>query len=228
MKKIIAMLLVVSMLFMFVGCGKDDKTTPPTNEFPTTSNTQNNTANNQSTTTIDPSSGNSTTSTPPTSGYPFEKGSVNDFVYINNWANMKFDMLAAYGGWAECDASEYTAIETGEPSGFVCGFAAQSVSLNRVIIAFQELSGDNANSTETEYLEDLINQAKSAGDSEYTFSGLYDSTIANATYKSFDATYIDSVIHYSARRLDNYLVIIGANCSKEDLPTILNGIQTVR
>ena len=219
------MLLVVSMFFMFVGCGKDDKTTPPTNELPTTSNTQNNTANNQSATTIDPSNGNSTTSTPPTSGYPFEKGSVNDYVYINNWANLKFDM-AASGGWLECDASEYTAIETSEPSGFVCGFAAQSV-LDRFIIAFQELSGDNANSTETEYFEAIINHAKS-GDSEYTFSGLYDSTIANATYKSFDATYFDSVIHYSARRLDNYLVIIGVTCSKEDLPTILNGIQTVR
>jgi len=230
MKKIIAILLVVSMVFMFVGCGKDsDKDTSSANQAPATSNLQNNTTVNQGETTTPPtttapSNGNTATITPPTSGYPFEKGSVNNSVYTNNWANLKVNVTDFGSTWSEVPASDYPTED--DTLNITYGFAAANMFGNSFMIGFQELTGNDANITETEYLKNIIADGQQSD--SYTFSDIYDRTIGNTTYKAFDATAIEAAVHYSVRRLDNYMIIIAISTDTDSLPNLLNSIQTVR
>ena len=236
MKKFLALLLALSMIFVFVGCGDDsDKNEAPQNQAATTQPTENNTNGtvNQGTPTT-PSTDNGTvdqgTAVPPaTSGYPFEKGSVTDYVYTNTWANLKFDMMEN-GSWMEQNPSSST-----DPTfpNISYGFIAQNVVSDTIFVGFEEITSENANMTEVEYLQKFTSKLKqliseSDEGSSFTFGGVCDRTIANATYKAIDATYIDAIASYNVRKLDNYFIIICVNCSASNLSEVLNGFQTVR
>lgn len=204
MKKLIALFLIFSVIFVFAGCG--DKTT------------QNNAGNNEENIELTPS-------------YSFEEGSIVNNVYTNNWANLKFVFPE---DWQNGEQADYDSYETTENTycGLSVGKATDT-STTRLDIVFEELVGGNADITESEYIDiikPMFESQYSTLDVAIEIGEVFSQTIANERYSSFVISLGQiGVQHFSIRKKDNYIILINITTTDESVvSSVLEGITTAR
>lgn len=92
-------------------------------------------------------------------GAEYTKGSITDGAYINEWANLKFDME----GFTEENEYSYQTFTTATTE---CGLVVNSDKVNQLVIAFEDLRIYGGYYGEEEYMEALVSSFTSTVNSQ--------------------------------------------------------------
>ena len=180
MKKLLAVLLAVLMIFTITGCG-DSSGSGYIDQLSTFSVTSREEIDLPSAGMALDDDSSSEAATPST---VFSKGTLIGNTYTNNWANLKFDF---YGSFTNGDQSEYDTY--GGADGTYCGLVANdTVNKKQLIITFEKLTGTDIFLSAEDYADKAVDILKN----QYTkmnytveFGEIYNQTIAKETYVSF-------------------------------------------
>ncbi len=137
----------------------------------------------------------------------FDKGRIDGGWYVNEWAELCFDM----SGWSEGDRSDY-ALYSGE-GGIIGAVLKDDATGAQAVVGFEELDGTNRLITEEIYLDTgidpIMEQFQDQG-LTYTASEYIDTTVAGNPYKTvtFTVTEYGAVASLYARKYDGYMVLL--------------------
>ena len=159
----------------------------------------------------------------------YDKGTVVDGWYINEWANMRFDTS---GSWIDGSAEEYGSYE-GDPNT-ECGVILNDVTNGKqLVICFEKLNGLNVYITEEAYLDIITSSLKQQyADANLTCAvdDYYDTTIAGETFKTAKFTFDGSTMvqAFHVRNYDGYIIFVAVMALDDfDASGITNNIRTV-
>lgn len=155
----------------------------------------------------------------------YTKGSIIDGWYVNEWANIKFEVT---DDWYEGNTSEY------DDAYAECGLVLHNINNSNVLaIMFVDLSSYDGVIDVDEYLDGVADGAKE----EVTNAGLtcdisdiYNVTIAGETYRALKLTLNNglAVQQLCAREQDGHIVFINITADDSfDANSTLNNIRTV-
>ena len=139
---------------------------------------------------------------------PYTKGSIQGNKYINEWANISFDIT----GWTNGDTEIYADMEYSEYVD--CGLYLTDILNNKIImITFTKIPTLESNITETEIVNIIIDGLKNRIDEqnvEYEVSDFYDYVIADEMYTNvYIDLYNNSVVEdVYVRKHDGYIIQI--------------------
>lgn len=159
----------------------------------------------------------------------YNKGSVVDGWYVNEWANIRFD---TNGGWTEGSAEEYSSYEG--DSKTECGIILKdSDNDKQLVICFEKLNEPNVSVTEEEYLDIFTGSLKQQYEDvniTYIVDNYFDTTIAGETFKtakfSFDGNTMIQTFH--VRKCDDYIIFVAIMAQDNtEASSIANNIRTI-
>ena len=173
---------------------------------------------------------NSTTDNNASDVKSYNKGSMKDGWYVNEWANMKFD---ANSNWTDGSADEYASYE-GDPNT-ECGVILNDTANGKqLVICFEKLNGPSASVTEAAYLDIITDGLKQ----QYTDANLtcniadyLDTTIAGETFKTAKITFEEGplVQEFHVRKYDSYMIFVAVTAqSSFDASSTANNIRTIK
>ena len=172
---------------------------------------------------------NSTTDNNVSDVMTYNKGSVVDGWYVNEWANMRFD---TNGSWTDGSAEEYGSYE-GDPNT-ECGIILNDADNGKqLVICFEKLHGPSASVTEEAYLDIItsgLKQQYSDANLTCTVADYYDTTVANEKFKTAKFTFDGSTLiqEFHVRKYDGYMIFIAVMAQDSfDASTIVNNIRAV-
>ena len=155
---------------------------------------------------------------------PYTKGAIVDGVYINEWANIQFEVTDEYPE----TPSVYSTFETNVSD---CGFVSQSESLT-FCVTFDNLTMYSKPEPDW-YVEQIISQMEQSmldNDFSFEFGEASEMTVADASYAVVDGTVGDDFIYVTValRIVDNRGVsILLMSPSQEQNYNILSAIDSV-
>ena len=160
----------------------------------------------------------------------YNKGTFADGVYVNDWANMRYD---AGSIWTDGSADEYASYE-GDPNT-ECGVILNDATNGKqLVICFEKLTGINVLINEDTYLDAATSGLKDQYASmnlTCEMSDYYDTTIAGEKYRtvrmSFEGTTMVQDFH--VRKLDNYIIFVAVTAQDNfDAAAAVNNIRTTK
>ena len=158
----------------------------------------------------------------------YNKGTFADGLYVNDWANMRYD---AGSIWTDGTADEYASYE-GDPNT-ECGVILNDATNGKqLVICFEKLTGTNVLINEDTYLDAATSGLKDQYASmnlTCEMSDYYDTTIAGEKYRtvrmSFEGTTMVQDFH--VRKLDNYIIFVAVTAQDNfDAAAAVNNIRT--
>lgn len=159
----------------------------------------------------------------------YNKGSVVDGWYINEWANMRFDTS---GGWTDGSAEEYGSYEG--DANTECGIILNDATNGKqLVICFEKLNGPSVSITEEAYLDIItsgLKQQYADASLTCTMADYYDTTIAGETFKTAKFTFDGSTLvqAFHVRNYNGYMIFVAVMAQDNfDASSIVNNIQTV-
>lgn len=160
----------------------------------------------------------------------YNKGSMVDGWYVNEWANMKFD---ANSNWTDGSADEYGSYE-GDPNT-ECGVILNDTANGKqLVICFEKLNGPSASVTEAAYLDiitDGLKQQYSDANLTCNIADYFDTTIAGETFKTAKITFEEGplVQEFHVRKYDSYMIFVAVTAqSSFDASSTANNIRTIK
>lgn len=160
----------------------------------------------------------------------YNKGSMVDGWYVNEWANMKFD---ANSNWTDGSADEYGSYE-GDPNT-ECGVILNDTANGKqLVICFEKLNGPSASVTEAAYLDIITDGLKKQySDANLTcnIADYFDTTIAGETFKTAKITFEEGplVQEFHVRKYDSYMIFVAVTAqSSFDASSTANNIRTIK
>ena len=172
---------------------------------------------------------NSTTDNNASDVKTYNKGSMKDGWYINEWANMKFD---ANSNWVDGSADEYGSYE-GDPNT-ECGVILNDTANGKqLVICFEKLNGPSASVTEDAYLDIIVSSLKQQyADANLTCSvaDYFDTSIANEKYRTAKFTFEGSTMvqEFHVRKYDGYMIFVAVMAQDNfDSNTVANNIRAI-
>lgn len=144
----------------------------------------------------------------------YTKGSVVDGWYVNEWANLKFEIT---DNWENGDSYDYSSYEniTTDAGLVVNGVDGTS----QLAIVFEELTGLNASMDEEEYLDIAVDGLATGYDDAgipYSFvEDYYYTTIAGEVYLTTELTLGDNALTQKicVKRQGDYMIFIAMSAS---------------
>lgn len=142
------------------------------------------------------------------SGVAYTKGAVADGWYVNEWANLKFEITEE---WPQGTAEQYAAYENETTD---CGFLAQDdATNNQLCIGFEKLESVAGLLSEEDYLdrfEEMLSTTYDDAGIEYEMGDTYNTTIAGETYLSLSVSLGGDMVHQTCcvRKMDGYIIFI--------------------
>lgn len=145
----------------------------------------------------------------PTGVKTYNKGSVVDGWYVNEWANLRVDTS---GSWTDGSAEEYASYDG--TANLECGVILNDKAAQKqLVICFEKLNGPSALLSEDGYLDAFVTDLKQTyanANLTCTASDYYDTTIAGQTCRTvkitFDGMSTVQVVH--VRKQDGYVIIV--------------------
>lgn len=138
----------------------------------------------------------------------YAKGRIENGVYINEWADLRYVLTAKL---PEGTREEYMTYENAETE---CGLLCSDMNAGRQLaVTFEKLSGENSAITASEYIE----IASSAMETLYKALNItvncskpFDYTIGGREYTAASCVLNDGAVYqyYCARKVDGYVIVI--------------------
>lgn len=159
----------------------------------------------------------------------YNKGSMVDGWYVNEWANMKFD---ANSNWTDGSADEYGSYE-GDPNTECGVILNDTVNSKQLVICFEKLNGPSTSITEEAYLDIITSSLKQQyADASITCAvdDYFDTTIAGEKFKTAKFTFDGSAMvqAFHVRKYDGYIIFVAIMAQDNfDASSIANNIRTV-
>lgn len=159
----------------------------------------------------------------------YNKGSVVDGWYVNEWANIRFDTS---GSWTDGSAEEYGVYE-GDPNIEFGIILNDVINGKQLTISYEKLIGADVFITEEEYLDNFTSALKelyAEANLPYTIADYYDTTIAGEIFKTAKFTFDGSAMvqAFHVRYYDGYMIFMGVTAPDNfDASSIVNNIRTV-
>lgn len=171
----------------------------------------------------------STTESNVSDAVTYNKGSMKDGWYVNEWANMKFD---ANSNWTDGSTDEYASY-AGDPNT-ECGVILNDpINGKQLVICFEKLNGPSASVTEDEYLDIITSSLKQQyadANLTCTVADYFDATIANEKFRTAKFTFDGSTMvqEFHVRKYDGYMIFIAVMAQDNfDASTVVNNIRAV-
>lgn len=159
----------------------------------------------------------------------YNKGSIVDGWYVNEWANMRFD---TNGSWTDGSAEEYESYEGDQNTE--CGIILNdSDSGKQLVICFEKLNGPSVSITEEGYLDIITSSLKQQyadANITCTVDDYFDTTIAGERFKTAKFTFDGSTMiqAFHVRKYDGYIIFVAVMAQDNfDASSIANNIRTV-
>lgn len=172
---------------------------------------------------------NSTTDNNVSDAKSYNKGSMKDGWYVNEWANMKFD---ANSNWTDGSAEEYDSY-AGDPNT-ECGVILNDATNGKqLVICFEKLNGPSASVTEDAYLDIIVSSLKqqySDANLTCTVADYFDTTIANEKFRTAKFTFEGSTMvqEFHVRKYDGYMIFVAVMAQDNfDASTVANNIRAI-
>lgn len=172
---------------------------------------------------------NSTTDNDTSTVKTYNKGSVVDGWYVNEWANMRFD---TNGNWTDGSAEEYASYE-GDPDT-ECGIILNDADNGKqLVICFEKLNGLGVSITEEGYLDIVVSGIKQ----QYMDASIncevddyYNTIIAGEFFTTAKLTFDGSTMvqEFHVRKYDDYIIFVGVIAQDNfDASTVVNNIRAI-
>lgn len=164
-----------------------------------------------------------------TDAVSYTTGTFADGVYINEWANLRYD---AGSIWTDGCADEYASYE-GDPNTECGVILNDSTNGRQFVICFEKLTGVNVLIDEDTYLDAATSGLKDQYASmslTCEMSDYYDTTIAGEKYRTVRMSFEETTMvqDFHVRKLDGYIVFIAATAQNDsDAVAAVNNVRTV-
>lgn len=172
---------------------------------------------------------NSTTDNNVSDAKAYNKGSLVDGWYVNEWANIKFD---ANSNWTDGSADEYGSYEG--DANTECGVILNDATNGKqLVICFEKLNGPSASVTEEGYLDIITSSLKQQyadANLTCTVADYYDTTVANENFKTAKFTFDGSTMvqEFLVRKYDGYMIFVAVMAQDSfDASTVVNNVLAV-
>ncbi len=158
----------------------------------------------------------------------YTKGNIVDGYYVNEWANIKFEITEQ---WPEGDDAAYS-LYAGPTTE--CGFISEgNLQGKQFAICFEDLSRQFFNISEEDYLnlfEEKIKKIYSDASISCEIGEYFDTTIAGKTYKVAKIN-LENGLFYQylcVYKIDDYIMYIAVTSADEsEIKSVLSSIKTV-
>lgn len=157
----------------------------------------------------------------------YTKGDVSNNVYVNEWADIKFELDSTT--WKKGAASDYASFESATTDcGLIAGISAEG---RQLAIVFENNPGDKLD--EKAYLEN-VKKGMTTVVTGYTFSEQYKKTIAGKEYVGIDATLNQKGVNvyqtFLAVKHDGKFIsiVVTSITGKEEITSVLDKITAVK
>ncbi len=160
-------------------------------------------------------------------GIDYTKGTIENNVYTNEWANIKFELDSTT--WKAGAASDYQSFENATTDcGLIAGVATEG---RQLAIVFENNPGNSLDANG--YLDNVKNGMTSSV-SGYTFSEQYKKTIAGKEYTGFDAKLTQSGVTvyqtFFATQHDGKFIslVVTSLVGADEINSVLDKVTTVK
>ena len=169
---------------------------------------------------------NSTTDNNASDVKSYNKGSMKDGWYVNEWANMRFDT----NGWTLATDDMLAVFETDPKTE--CGLMINNPNTNvTMLICFENLNGQAV--TEKEYIDILKNSFTSNNPTAEAKDG-YTTKIADKDFQTLKCSKSESAEGYRVQgnyvyEQDGYMIVVVVEAFSDfDLNSAINNIRTIK
>lgn len=157
--------------------------------------------------------------------YDYTKGRIEGNYYINEWANIKFEITDR---WPNGNENAYSIIEDEKTE---CGFASiDDLSGTQMLLGFENIESKFVTYDETKYLDTVLSYMfDDPNFQNFEKSEYYDYIIAGETYLAVDCSYMGQVVErVYARIYDNHAIVFITASLDETAIDFINSIEPCR